>query len=275
MGATRKRTNNCNKFVEPGPKEAVYVLAFRRVLEKLLSNHSILLYPEEDVNKQSCDMVITMMEQKIAVEHGANLIVSPDNNQSNSIKHHVKQQAEKYHEGLHADQTWVINWTNVKMGTGKKQVQYYFPESDTVKTVYIYHDKFFKHIELVTKDDDNNDIVVKYVDRDPIIIQRQNTGESEPKRRKLNNPILPIEHQLQIDVRKFEKKKGCIQVAILDEVKDVGALLDLICDKLKEDRRTRVALRTADEKERLIMDIKQLQDGALYHALKQEQEDEY
>jgi hypothetical protein len=36
-----------------------------------------------------------------------------------------------------------------------------------------------------------------------------------------------------------------------------------------------VALRTADEKERLIMDIKHLQDGMLYRALKQEQEDEY
>ena len=58
-------------------------------------------------------------------------------------------------------------------------------------------------------------------------------------------------------------------------MKDVGALLELICDKLKEDRGTRVALRTADEKEILIMDIKQLQDGMLYHALKQEQEDEY
>jgi hypothetical protein len=50
-------------------------------------------------------MVMSIMNQNIAVEHGANLIVSPDNNQRDSIKYHVKNQAEKYHEGLKVDQT--------------------------------------------------------------------------------------------------------------------------------------------------------------------------
>jgi hypothetical protein len=220
LGATPKTANRCNKHVKPGPKEVVYVLAFKRALEKLLSNISIVLhYPEEDVDKQSCDMVISIINEKIAVEHGANLIVSPDNNQRDSIKHHVKEQAENYHKGLKADQTWVINWTNVPMSTGQKQVQYYFPESDTVRTVYIYHDIYFKHIELVTKGD-SNDLIVKCVERDSITIRRQNTGESEPKRRRLNNSILVNENQLQIDVRQYEKidtKLYTINVTLQDK----------------------------------------------------------
>jgi hypothetical protein len=159
----------------------------------------------------------------------------------------------------------VINWTNVAMGTGQKQVQYYFAESDKVRTVYIYHDIYFKRIELVTKGD-SHDPIVKYIERDPITIQRQSTGESEAKRRRLNNSILMNESQLQIDVRKYEKKKGCILVSISDKVNSINGLLELICDLFKEDKGTRVALRTADEKEILIMDIKHLQDGILYQT---------
>jgi hypothetical protein len=50
LGATPRRTNECNKHATPGPKEVVYALAFKRALEKLLHNISIVWhYPEEDV----------------------------------------------------------------------------------------------------------------------------------------------------------------------------------------------------------------------------------
>ena len=80
---------------------------------------------------------------------------------------------------------------------------------------------------------------------------------------------------MRIDVRKYEKKQGCISVPISDQVRGVNQVLDMIYDSFKEDRGTRVTLRTADEKERLVQDIKLLQEGVLYHALRQEQEDEY
>jgi hypothetical protein len=155
LGAPIKKQNKCNKNVKPGPKEVVYVLVFKRAVEKLLQSirvSSIEAYPEVEVEKQSCDMVLKILGQTIAVEHGANLIVSASNEQPAGIIHHVKKQAEIYHEGLNANQTWVINWTNVPTGTGYYDVMYHFPHSATVNTLYVYHDELFSTVKLVTKD---------------------------------------------------------------------------------------------------------------------------
>ena len=88
---------------EKGPKESSYVLAFKSALERMLTSFTIQIWPEYGTKSKSCDMILSILGETIAIEHGANLNVDP-----NSVQHHVKSQAELYHTGLKANQTWMI-----------------------------------------------------------------------------------------------------------------------------------------------------------------------
>jgi len=163
-GAPRKKKAYClENAPELGPKEIVYVLAFKKALEIILNGYVIQLIPEVDAGGKSCDMVLSILGQKIAIEHGTNLISKSNSKNKMSVEMHVKSQAEYYHQVLQASQTWLLNWTTVANGNRKFQVPYYFPESETVNTLYVYHDRTFMKIEVVSKTRSDS-IILPHID---------------------------------------------------------------------------------------------------------------
>jgi hypothetical protein len=154
VGAPKMSTNYClgSKTTLLGPKEDVYATTFQFSLQTLLEKFTTTnYYVQHPSARQSCDMVLEIEGSKIVIEHGANLKVEQNSQHRQSVHYHVKQQAEHYHKNLKANQSWVINWTTVPNGENVNQRKYYFPESSTVNTVYIYHDYIFTEIIVETK----------------------------------------------------------------------------------------------------------------------------
>lgn len=155
VGAPKMSTNYClnnsKKFL--GPKEEVYATTFLLALQSLLRNLNVTKYcPQYPAAGQSCHMVLEIEDNKIVVEHGANLKVEQNSQHRNSVYYHVKKQAKQYHTILSATQSWVINWTTVRNGEAANERKYFFPESSIVNTVDIYHDHIFTNIIVETKD---------------------------------------------------------------------------------------------------------------------------
>jgi hypothetical protein len=73
--------------------------------------------------------------------------------------HHVYKQGELYHYGLKAKETWVIDWVTVDHDA--LDVKYWYPPSDTVRTMYIYHSQDFSTFKIYTNDAPKPRVVTK------------------------------------------------------------------------------------------------------------------
>jgi hypothetical protein len=129
-----------------------------------------------------CDTVYTVNGCKIVVVHGANLSLSQSSSASGTVDH-VKKQAEQYAKVLKPDQAWVIVWTtrpsdHAKIQSNHTNDNYYFPQSLSVNTLYIYHDSVFEHVEVHTHDK-------HFVFEIPVPDFSNHMYESPKKRRKI------------------------------------------------------------------------------------------
>lgn len=109
----------------------------------------------------------------IIIEHGANLLVTPNLKHNYCLDHHVNQ-AENYHNNIHPDETWVIHWTTIKKST------YIFPDSKIVSILHIYHDKIFHKLKIVT-----NNKVIKIENALPKTKLEKEFIQPEKKKQKL------------------------------------------------------------------------------------------
>ncbi|KAL0478462.1 hypothetical protein AKO1_000410, partial [Acrasis kona] len=165
----QKSNNHCSKC-PPGYKEKVYISAFRKALDLLLSNQSVYYYKEEEpvpgVTITSCDSVILLSREKIGIEHAAtvtiNLTVSAKT--AGTLMYHINTQARTYKEELKLDQMWVIDWTNVESkhtGHASDKI-YHFPKNDFCNLIYIHHDDDFKTLNIHYGLDDVKTIKLEY-----------------------------------------------------------------------------------------------------------------
>jgi hypothetical protein len=100
-------------------------------------------YPKASI---SCDMVMEIYHSNIyAIEFGVNLNMSESS--TSGLWHHVYKQAEFYHHGLNAKETWVINWTTVK----PSKISYWFPKSN-VKTMHVYYNENFMEFMIFVEE---------------------------------------------------------------------------------------------------------------------------
>jgi len=110
----------------------------------------------------SADTIIESKDHgRVVIEHAANVSLDKTNHERHSLWHHVYAQAELYQYALRPCTAWVIHWTTVKNGNPQldpNTVKYWFPTSDTVKTVYIYHYDNFCKAEIWTSEDHKEDI---------------------------------------------------------------------------------------------------------------------
>ena len=110
----------------------------------------------EEKSTQSCDCLYDFGDfGRILMEHGANLSVTSGLRQKYSLEYHVYDQAEKYHETLHPDESWVIHWTTVESVVDNKKKSksiFMFPDSKTISVLHVYHDKVFHRLKVVTKE---------------------------------------------------------------------------------------------------------------------------
>lgn len=85
---------------------------------------------------------------RIAFAHCVNVSLDKDKNDTNALEHYIFTQAEKHHAANNASQTWVIHWITAS----PTEVTYWFPDSSTVNTLYVYHDSLFHKCIVATKD---------------------------------------------------------------------------------------------------------------------------
>jgi hypothetical protein len=91
-------------------------------------------------------MVMEIYDSNIyAIEFGVNL------NMSESLTsdpwNHIFKQAEFYHHGLNAKETWVINWTTVK----PSKISHWFPKSN-VKIMHVYYNVNFMEFKIFVEE---------------------------------------------------------------------------------------------------------------------------
>jgi hypothetical protein len=181
-----KMSQNNFKSTEPrGCKEIVYVEEFHRTLKILLSNFPSVIYGRERsistksfcdfksthierLPKQaiSCDTILDFGEFGLyALGHGANLSLSKTSSEdtTSTLWHHVYKQGELYHYALKAKETWVIDWVTVD-NDKHESVKYWYPKSDTVHTMYIYHSQDFATFKIYTNETPRHPKVVTKVD---------------------------------------------------------------------------------------------------------------
>lgn len=203
-----------------------------------------------------------------AIEHGANLILSKDSSKDTSytLWHHVYKQGEIYHFSLKPKQTWVINWTTVDCGKKSNQVQYWYPKSETVQVIYIYHSEDFSTFKVYSPHHQNPTIINKIdaFDLTKLIISQKekrlqevfvepSTKEKEKKKPRLES--IPIIQELRLKIQlnneskfikiqnrsydhlitkiieRFQKQKEDIK---LIRVGDVGILQDIDVEMLEK-----------------------------------------
>eukprot|EP01097_Dermamoeba_algensis_P009978 TRINITY_DN719_c0_g1_i1.p1 TRINITY_DN719_c0_g1~~TRINITY_DN719_c0_g1_i1.p1 ORF type:complete len:434 (-),score=59.92 TRINITY_DN719_c0_g1_i1:1158-2459(-) len=179
--AVRKSANSMASFAPKGPKEETYKVVSYNAFDNIFRKSTdIRMEPEVRVSIDllhgfpykagvSCPVkakavdycIKSDMFGRILVEHAANVSVSETNHSGDSLWHHVYAQAELYHYALKPLESWVVHWTTVPNGfdnrsdseqnpDNKNPIKYWFPESSTVRTVYIYHDKSFQNFEMWT-----------------------------------------------------------------------------------------------------------------------------
>ena len=156
---------------------------------------------------KSCDTLYNFGDfGRIIIEHGANLSIKKESKYDYSLYYHVKNEAEKYHLTIKPDETWVIHWTTVDSKT------YYFPESQTVSTLHVYHDKIFHELKVVTK----NKVEIIENALPKMESKRKKELFEEPEKKKVE-----IEEKY-ITIRKYGQSKGGEEIKL---PKDITTLI--------------------------------------------------
>ena len=93
----------------------------------------------------SCDILSFEEENRVVIEHAANVSLNLESRDTASLVCHIEAQARQYKCALAANQAWVIDWTTVP----PSHVAYRFTSEDkAVSVIYVYHDEPFRHIEV-------------------------------------------------------------------------------------------------------------------------------
>jgi len=160
----------------------------------------------------------------IAFEHAATLSVTKNNSNSNSIHSHLYYQAECYDYFFKQNntnkivQTLLIHWTTVAPRVKEKEE--WFPKSEFVKVVHIFHDENFEKFRIYDSYDTYTEVMVS-----PPSAKRKRDEKEEKQEKKIT-----------VTVRRLGTRGGVlIQLsATLEDLKSKGgAVLNIEVAKVR------------------------------------------
>lgn len=128
----------------------------------------------------------------------------------------------------------MINWTTIDCGKNINQLQYWYPKSETVQVIYIYHSEDFSTFKVYSPHHQNPTIINKIDALDFMKLiksqkekrqqggfEEQSTKEQEMKKKKLESIIEEENKSKWIVIRKYGVKGVKIRLT-----QDIGTFVE-------------------------------------------------